>query len=58
MELGELIAKTWQKQQEDNSGVTSAIWRIFAELNKPKGYSIQDELNIDPGKHVLAMFSN
>ena len=27
--------KTQQEQQEDNSTAASAIWRTFAELNKP-----------------------
>ena len=36
---------------------TSPIWRIFAELDKPKR-TIEDELNSDTGKHVLAMFLN
>ena len=32
---------------------TSAIWRIFAELNNPKRvYYRTDELNIDGGKYV------
>ena len=35
---------------------TSASWRIFAELDKPKRTPIEDEPNIDAGKHVSAMF--
>ena len=37
---------------------TSAIWRIFAELDKPKRILSKGELEIDVGKHVLAMFLN
>ena len=38
---------------------TSAVWRIFAELNNPKvRYRRLCELNIDGGKDVLAMFLN
>ena len=37
---------------------TSPIWRIFAELDKPKRTLSKTELNIDAGKHVLAMFLN
>ena len=29
-----------------------------AEMNNPKLYTIEDELNIDGGNHVLAMFLN
>ena len=46
---GKNSKKTTQK-------ATSAIWRIFAELDKL--YTVEDELNIDAGKHVLAMFLN
>ena len=31
------------------------MWRIFAELDK---HTIEDEVNIDAGKHVLAVFLN
>ena len=35
------------------------MWRMFAELNNPKrACTIEDELNIDDSKHVLAMFLN
>ena len=43
-------------------GTTSAIWRIFAVLNNPSSSKladkqvIEDEFNIDGGKHVLACF--
>ena len=42
--------------------MTSAIWKIFAELNNPlslklaNNHAIKDELNINEGKHVLARF--
>ena len=42
--------------------MTSAIWRIFAELNIPLSpklayiQAIEDELNIGGGKQVLACF--
>ena len=41
---------------------SSGIWRIFAELNNPLSpkladkHAIEDELNIDGGKHLLACF--
>ena len=35
---------------------TSAIWSIFCGAGQTKTYTIEDELNIDAGKHVLAMF--
>ena len=31
---GEIITKNMEKQQEDNSEGDTAIWRIFAELDK------------------------
>ena len=37
---------------------TSTIWRISAELNNPTRAISPDELNIDGGKLVLAMFLN
>ena len=48
-------AKTARRQLARRA--TSPIWRIFAELDKPKR-TIEDELNSDTGKHVLAMFLN
>ena len=48
--------KTQQKQQERRA--TSAIWRISAELDKPKRKLSKINLNIDAGKLVLAMFLN
>ena len=41
---------------------TSAIWRIFAELYNPLSLklankqAIEDELNINGGKHILVYF--
>ena len=36
-ELGEIIVKTWQEQQEDNSkGDICSLENIFAELNNTK----------------------
>ena len=37
---------------------TSAFKRIFAKLDKLQRYTIEDELNIDAGKHVLVMYLN
>ena len=37
---------------------TSAIWRTFAELDKPKRKLSKIKLNIDAGKLVLATFLN
>ena len=37
LELGEIIVKTWQEEQEDNSkGDICYLENIFAELNNPK----------------------
>ena len=59
--MGELLAKTQQEQQEDNSTddicylenifSTEQLF-IFKLVDKP----IEGELNIDGGKHVLACF--
>ena len=50
--------KTWQKQQEDNSeGDICYLENIFG-AGQTYTYSIEDELNIDAGKHVSAMFLN
>ena len=35
---------------------TSAICTIFAELNNPKSALSKMRLNIDGGKHILALF--
>ena len=52
------MAKKHRKNSKKTTRrATSAIWRIFAELDKPD-YTIEDKLNIDAGKHVLAMFLN
>ena len=55
--------KTYQEPQEYTTRrTTSTIWRIFAELNNllslKLGYkqAIENEFNIDRGKHVLACF--
>ena len=37
---------------------TSAIWRIIAELDKPKRTLSKMNLDIDAGRHVVAMFLN
>ena len=50
------MARTARRQLDFRA--TSAIWRIFAELNNPKHAAIEDELNIDGVKHVSAMFLN
>ena len=50
--MAKIIAKTARRQL---GGRHAAIWRIFAEVDKP---TIEDELNIDGGKHVLAVFLN
>ena len=44
------MARTAKRQLE---GRHLLLWRIFAELNNPKR-----ALNIDGGKHVLALFLN
>ena len=43
--------------KETTRRATSAIWRIFAELNNPMHYR-RYELNIDGSKRVLAMLLN
>ena len=48
--------KHTKNSKKTTQEATSAIWRIFAELDKL--YTVEDELNIDAGKHVLAMFLN
>ena len=50
--------KHGKNSKKTTQRVTSAIWRIFAGLNNPKPKRALDELNIDGGKHVLAMFLN
>ena len=58
-EKGELLAKNSKKATRQT---TSAIWRIFAVLNNPLSpklaykQAIEDDLNIDGNKHVLACF--
>ena len=47
-----------QNSKKTTRRATTAIWGIFAELDKPKTYTIEDNLNIDAGKLVLAMFLN
>ena len=69
LEIGELLAKTWREQQEDNlkDDICYYIWRIFEELNNllsPKlvdrhalsKLQTVDELSSDGGKHVLTCF--
>ena len=46
--------KYGKNSEKKTRRATSAVWRIFAELENP----IEDELNIDGGKNVLAMFLN
>ena len=49
------MAKKYSKNSKKiTRRATSAIWIIFAELDKT--YTIEDKLNVDAGKHVLAMF--
>ena len=36
LELGEIMAKNSKNSKKTTRGATSTIWRIFAELNKPK----------------------
>ena len=57
-ELGEIIAKIWQEQQEDNSKGNICNLESICGAEKPRTCTIEDELNIDGGKHVLAMFLN
>ena len=69
LEIGELLAKTYWEQQEDNltDDICYYIWRIFEELNNPSSpkrvdkhalskLQTVDELSSDGGKHVLACF--
>ena len=44
-----------KKRKKTTRRATPAIWRKFAGLDK---HNIEDELNIDAGKHVLAVFLN
>ena len=44
-------ARTARRQLEGRH--SAAVWRIFAELHKPKRALSEDELN---GKHAVSMF--
>ena len=51
------MAKTHGKNNKKTTRrATSAIWRLFADLNNPKRALSKINLTIDGGKHVLAMF--
>ena len=54
------MLKTQQKQQEDNSeGDICYLENVCgAGQTRFETYTIEDELNIDAGKHFLAMFLN
>ena len=61
--MGELLAKKNSKNSKKTTRRTkSAIWRIFALRNNPLSpkladkQAIEDELNINGGKHALACF--
>ena len=61
LELGEIIAKNMAKNSKKTTRrPTSAIWRIFVEVDKPK--RTLSKMNFTSMqviyKHVLAMFSN
>ena len=54
-ELGEIIVKTWQEQQEDNSKGDICYLENICRAEQPETCTIEDELNIDlidGGKHV------
>ena len=61
--MGELLAKNVATKSKNTTRRTiMAIWRIFAGLNNPLSpklankQAIEDELNIDGDKHVLACY--
>ena len=47
---------TWQEQQEDNSRGDICYLENICGAEQPSMCTIKDELNIDGGKHVIAMF--
>ena len=47
-----------QYQQEDNSEGDMCYLKNICGAGQTYMYTIEDELNIDAGKHVLAMFLN
>ena len=47
-----------KKQQEDNSEGDICYSENSCGAGQTKTYTIEDELNIDAGKHVLAFFLN
>ena len=49
--------KLGKNSKKTTRRATAAIWRIFAELNNPR-CTVENELKIVGGKHVLAMFLN
>jgi len=51
------MAKNSKNSKKTTRRATSAIWRIFAKLDRTKR-TLEDKLNIDAGKLVLAMFLN
>ena len=50
--------KIWQEQQEDNSKGDICCLENICGAGQPQTCTIEDELNIDGGMHVLAMFLN
>ena len=64
--MGELLAKNVETKSKNTTRQTNstimAICRIFTGLNNPLSpkiankQAIEDELNIDRGRHVLACF--
>ena len=52
-----MMVKNSKNRQKTTRRATSAIWGIFAEVDKAKR-KLSTKLNIDAGKLVLAMFLN
>ena len=49
------MAKTARRQR---GGRHRCYWENICGAGQTQTYTIEDELNIDAGKHVLAMFLN
>ena len=50
------MLKTWQKEHKHNSEGDICYLDNICGAGQTQMYTTEDELNIDAGKHVLAMF--
>ena len=58
LELGEIIAKNTAKTARRQLGGRHLLFGEYLRSWTNLNYTIEDELKIDAGKHVLAMFLN